>query len=96
MELAKKQKDALVTQDAPHIWEVRIPNHPNGVPKMHCGTLRDAQMIMEKYPDATLTKIFLPGPPQTVNIEATSLGHEEQLEEAVPSLPQSDQIELNL
>ena len=33
----------LVAQDAPHLWEVKIPNHPNGVKQMHCGNLKDAE-----------------------------------------------------
>ena len=66
--LNKNQTNAIVSQDAPHYYEVRIPNHPNGVPKMHCGMKRDADSLLEKYPDATVEKIYLPHPPQTVDV----------------------------
>ena len=47
---------------------IKIPNHPNGVPQMHCGNIRDAERLLEIYPDATMTKIYLPHPPQTVDV----------------------------
>ena len=88
--LSKKQATDLVAQDAPHIWEVKIPNHPNGVPQMHCGNRKDAERILELYPDATMSKLYLPAPPSTVNVRAENLGQEEVLKEAVPALPESE------
>jgi hypothetical protein len=66
--LNKNQTKAIVSQDTPHYYEVRIPNHPNGIPKMHCGRKRDADSLLEKYPDATVEKIYLPHPPLTVDV----------------------------
>ena len=34
-ELSTKPQSQLMRQDAPHYYEVKIPNHPNGVPQMH-------------------------------------------------------------
>ena len=67
-ELSKEQSKSLARQDAPHYYEVKIPNHPNGVPQMHCGKLRDAERLLEIYPDATMTKIYLPHSPRTVDV----------------------------
>ena len=67
MKLRKKEQ-GLVKTDLPHYYEVKIPNHPNGVPKMHCGMKKDADRLLELYPDATMEKIYLPHPPQTVDV----------------------------
>ena len=96
MKLKKYEKAVLVTQDAPHMWEVKIPNHPNGVTQMHCGQRRDAESLLEKYPGATMTKFYLPHTPDTVNVQATYLGTESQLNEGAPALPESQAEELNL
>ena len=64
----RKQDPVIVKSDAPHYYEVVIPNHPNGVPKMHCGMKKDADRLLELYPDATVEKIYLPHPPQTVDV----------------------------
>ena len=58
----------LVRKDSPHYYEVKIPNHPNGVPQMHCGNIKDAERLLEMYPDSTIEKIHLPHPPQTVDV----------------------------
>ena len=81
---------AIVGRDLPHYFEVKIPNHPNGVSQMHVGQWRDVESVLERYPDATVTKIFPPNPPQTVNVSAENLGQEEALKEAVPALPESE------
>jgi len=67
-ELSTKSQSQLRRQDFPHYYEVKIPNHPNGVPQMHCGNIKDAERILEMYPDATIEKIYLPHPPQTVDV----------------------------
>ena len=72
-ELSTKPQSQLMRQDAPHYYEVKIPNHPNGVPQMHCGNVKDAESLLEKYPDATMTKIYLPHPPQTVDVPYISV-----------------------
>ena len=101
----RKLQSNLAKSDGPHYYEVVIPNHPNGVPKMHCGTMRDAEMLLEKYPDATMTKIYLPAPPQTVEVQATAIeepialptikieGQEIPIQQ---NLPQSELKELEL
>ena len=78
-ELRTKPQSQLMRQDAPHYYEVKIPNHPNGVPQMHCGKLRDAESLLEKYPDATMTKIYLPHPPQTVDVPHVSIAPDPEL-----------------
>ena len=67
-ELSTKSQSQLRRQDFPHYYEVKIPNHPNGVPQMHCGNIKDAERLLEMYPDATIEKIYLPHPPQTVDV----------------------------
>ena len=86
----------LATQDPAHIWEVKIPNHPNGVKQMQCGNRKDADRLLEIYPDATISKVFLPPPPNTVNVSAQNLGSEEALNEGKKSLPYSEQLPLDL
>ena len=77
--LNTRSQSQLMRQDAPHIWEVKIPNHPNGVPQMHCGLKKDADRLLELYPDATMTKIYLPGPPQTVDVPYISVAPDLEL-----------------
>ena len=69
----RKYEHGLVKSDPPHYYEVKIPNHPNGVPQMHVGNIKDAERILEMYPDSTITKIYLPHPPHTVEVQATSV-----------------------
>ena len=104
-ELSTKPQSQLMRQDAPHYYEVKIPNHPNGVPQMHVGNIKDAERILEMYPDATMTKIYLPHSPQTVEVQATSIeepialptlkieGQEIPIQQ---NLPQSELKELEL
>ena len=92
----KKLQSQLVAQDAPHLWEVKIPNHPNGVKQMHCGNREDAERLLEMYQDATIDKRYFPGHPSTVNVQATDLGTELALGEAAPALPQSELEPINL
>ena len=78
-ELSTKPQSQLMRQDAPHYYEVKIPNHPNGVPQMHCGNVKDAERLLEIYPDATMTKIYLPHPPQTVDVPYISVAPDLEL-----------------
>ena len=75
----RKSEPALVKSDAPDYYEVKIPNHPNGVPQMHVGNIKDAERILEMYPDATMTKIYLPHPPQTVDVPYISVAPDLEL-----------------
>ena len=58
----------LVAQELPHYFEVKIQNHPNGVPQICCGKEEDAILMCERYPGSTWEKIYLPHPPQTVDV----------------------------
>ena len=78
MKLRKKEQ-GIVKTDLPHYYEVKIPNHPNGVPKMHCGNIKDAERLLEMYPDATIEKIYLPHPPQTVDVPHVSVAPDPEL-----------------
>ena len=78
-EMSTKSQSQLQRQDFPHYYEVKIPNHPNGVPQMHCGKLKDAERILEMYPDATIEKIYLPHPPQTVDVPHISVAPDLEL-----------------
>ena len=104
-EMSTKSQSQLQRQDFPHYYEVKIPNHPNGVPQMHVGNIKDAERILEMYPDATMTKIYLPHPPQTVEVRATSIEEPVALPtlkiegQEIPiqqNLPQSELKELEL
>ena len=87
--LSKKQASQLVAQDAPHLWEVKIPNHPNGVKQMHCGNRKDAERLLEIYPDATIEKRYFPGPPQTVDVPYVRVAPDQELP-MQQILPESD------
>ena len=52
----RKQEQGLVKTDLPHYYEVKIPNHPNGIPQMHCGMKKDADRLLELYPGSTVEK----------------------------------------
>ena len=85
-----QQAKAIIAKDPPHYYEVKLTDHPNGLKQMHCGTKRDLESVLSMNPGATWEKIYLPHTPDTVNIQATDLGKEEQLKEAVPALPESE------
>ena len=88
-QLSKKKQSELIAQEPPHYYEVKIPNHPNGVPQMHCGMKRDADRLLELYPDATVEKIYLPHPPQTVDVPHVAVAPDFELP-MQQSLPQSE------
>ena len=74
-----KKQDSIVKSDQPHYYEVKIPNHPNGVPQMHVGNIKDVERLLELYPDATVEKIYLPHPPQTVDVPHISIAPDPEL-----------------
>ena len=88
-QLSKKKQSELIAQEPPHYYELKIPNHPNGVPQMHCGMKRDADRLLELYPDATVEKIYLPHPPQTVDVPHVAVAPDFELP-MQQSLPQSE------
>ena len=91
----RKMQSELVAKEAPHYYEVKIPNHPNGVPQMHCGNIKDAERLLEMYPDATIEKIYLPHPPQTVDVPHVAVAPDFELP-MQQILPESDLQPLDL
>ena len=97
----RKNEPALVKSEMPHYFEMTLPNGS----KRHCGTMRDVECILSIYPDAVYNKILLPHPPQTVEVQATSIedpvalptikiqGQEIPIQQ---NLPQSELKELEL
>ena len=76
-----------------HYFEVRCKNHPNGLEKIHCGTLKDVERTLEIHPDATVKQIF-PPIPTTVDVpHITIMDQELPMQQ---SLPQSKAIKLEL
>ena len=61
------KENFLVGKNLPHYFEVRFKNHPNGLEKIHCGTLKDVERTLEFHPDATVKQIF-PPIPDTVDV----------------------------
>ena len=96
VKLRKKGRVDLSTivDEIPHYYEVRIPNHPNGVPQVCCGTWGDVEGVLALYPDASVKKCYPPNPPGTVNVTAETIGKESALNEGAPALPESQLIEL--
>ena len=90
----RKRQGELVARDLPHYYEVKIPNHPNGVPQMHCGNIKDAQRLLDLYPDATMEKIYIPGPPDTVDVPYITI--EDQRLPMQQILPESQAEPLDL
>jgi len=64
----RKQEQGLVKAEMPHYYELKFVNHPNGLEKVHCGTMKDVERMLEIYPDAIYSKILLPHPPETVDV----------------------------
>ena len=46
---------------------------------MHCGNIRDAERVLEIYPDATMNKIYLPHPPDTVDVSCVTMENDKEL-----------------
>ena len=101
----RKNEPALEKSEMPHYYELKFKNHPNGLEKVHCGTIKDVERILEIHPDAIYSKILLPHPPQTVEVQAKSIeepialptlkieGQEIPMQQ---NLPQSDLEKLKL
>jgi len=68
----------------PHYFEVRYKNHPNGLEKVHCGTLKDVERALEIHPDATVKQIF-PPQPTTVDVpHITIMDQELPMQQILP------------
>ena len=101
----RKNEPAIVKSEMPHYYEIKFINHPNGLEKVHCGTMKDVERMLEIYPDAIYSKILLPHPPQTVEVQAKSIEEPVALPtlkiegQEIPmqqNLPQSDLEKLEL
>ena len=76
-----------IVPEIPHYYEVTLKNHPNGIKQLCCGTWRDVEGVLERYPDSPVKKVY-PATPQTVDVNAISI--EEK------ALPASELEELNI
>ena len=101
----RKSEPAIVKSEMPHYYELKFKDHPNGIEKVHCGTMKDVERMLEIYPDAIYSKILLPHPPQTVEVQAKSIEEPVALPtiklegQEIPiqqNLPQSELKELEL
>tara|TARA_A100001391_G_scaffold188464_1_gene159063 strand:- start:294 stop:608 length:315 start_codon:yes stop_codon:yes gene_type:complete len=101
----RKNEPVIVKSEMPHYYELKFNNHPNGLEKVHCGTMKDVERMLEIYPDAIYSKILLPHPPQTVEVHAKSIEEPVALPtlriegQEIPmqqNLPQSELKELEL
>ena len=64
----RELQNKIVPRECPHYYEIKFVNHPNGLEKVHCGTMKDVERMLEIHPDAIYSKILLPHPPETVDV----------------------------
>ena len=69
----RKNEPAIVKSEMPHYYELKFKDHPNGIEKVHCGTMKDVERMLEMHPDAIYSKILLPHPPETVEVQQNLL-----------------------
>ena len=91
----KVSNSEIVRAEMPHYYEIKFVNHPNGLEKVHCGTMKDVERMLEMYPDAIYSKILLPHPPQTVDVPYVKVAPDLELP-MQQILPESQQEPLNL
>ena len=84
----------IVPKECPHYYELRFKNHPNGLEKVHCGTMKDVERVLAINPDAEYSKILLPPVPGTVDVMYVVAG-EERVLQAQQILPESQAQPLN-
>ena len=89
-----REEMSLVANNLPHYYEVKVVGHPNGVERMTIGQWRDVETVLERYPDSSVTKVFPPKPPQTVDVPHISVKDQELPMQQI--LPESQAVELNL
>tara|TARA_R100001224_G_C3892763_1_gene105584 strand:+ start:62 stop:349 length:288 start_codon:yes stop_codon:yes gene_type:complete len=68
MKLKIHEEMSLVANNIPHYYEVSVVGHPNGIKQLHIGQWRDVLPVLERYPGSTVTKIYPPKPPDTVDV----------------------------
>ena len=91
--LSKRKQSSIIPSDIPHYYEVHIPNHPNGVKKLCCGSYRDVEPILERYPGSLVDKIYPPKTPSTVDVPHWTVKDQELPMQQI--LPQSELEEFN-
>ena len=91
----KVSNSEIVRAEMPHYYEIKFVNHPNGLDKVHCGTIKDVERMLEMYPDAIYSKILLPHPPETVDVPYVKVAPDLELP-MQQILPESQQEPLNL
>jgi hypothetical protein len=94
-ELSKEKSNQIVRSEMPHYYELKFKNHPNGIEKVHCGTMKDVERMLEMHPDAIYSKILLPHAPETVDVAHVELEPDLQLPEQ-KVLPESDLLPVDL
>ena len=94
MKLKVHEEMALVANSLPHYYEVKIRDHPNGVKQLHIGSWKDVESVLERYPESTVTKIFPPAPPETVDVPYIKVKDQELPMQQI--LPESNLEEINL
>ena len=90
----RKHQGELVPQEPPHYYHVDLNNHPNGLKQIHCGSIEDAERAVELNPGSTFRKVYLPGPPDTVDVPYITI--EDQRLPMQQILPESRAIKLEL
>jgi len=90
-----KRKASIKRVDSPHYYKVNIVDHPNGIPQICCGSERDAVAFCEKYPGSTWEKIYLPHPPQTIDVPHVKVAPDLELP-AQQILPESELQEFSV
>ena len=90
----KELQNKIVPQECPHYYEIRFKNHPNGLEKVHCGTMKDVECVLSIYPDAVYSKVLLPPVPDTINVPHITVKDQELPMQQI--LPQSDLEPLDL
>lgn len=58
-----------------------------------CGTMKDVESILERYPYSRVEKHYFPDPPQTIDVSSVTMAPDPQLPEQ-RILPQSELQEL--
>ena len=91
----KVSNSEIVRAEMPHYYEIKFVNHPNGLEKVYCGTIKDVERMLEMYPDAINSKILLPHPPETVDVPYVKVAPDLELP-MQQILPESQQEPLNL
>ena len=83
----------LAGSHLPHYFEVKYIDHPNGVEKVHCGTLKDVERQLEMHPNAIVKQIF-PPQPTTVDVPHVTIKDQELPMQQILPESQAQPLEL--